>query len=103
MENMQLSDQAQAQSANPTEMSASPAFPVGESISMKSTAKLEPETKLLQELSEELANLLVLYKKAGGSLSALTLPPGKEVCGSRHIIVLPADIDDKGVFSLKEQ
>ena len=49
---------------------------------------------------EELANLLVVYQNLGGKITAITLPPGKEILAHSHILVLPADRAVDGSYSL---
>ena len=100
MDAMQPSVRVRARKDNPTETSSLATSPTGDSTNTKSAVKSENTTvRLIDDLNEELANLLVLYKKAGGSIATMTLPAGKEICGSQNVIVLPASVQ-KGVFSL---
>ena len=54
----------------------------------------------LKQVHEEFANLLVLWKNLGGKIVGITLPEGKEILAHRNILVLPADKDEFGVYSL---
>lgn len=54
--------------------------------------------RVLQEMNEQLANLLALYNKAGGKMTVAELPT--EMFGSKFAILLPAEKQKDGTFTL---
>lgn len=52
--------------------------------------KSNTSDKQVESLNEEIANLLVEYAELGGQVSGITLPEGKQVFGTRHVLILPA-------------
>ena len=57
-------------------------------------------TEALAQVYEELANLLVLWSNLGGKITGITLPEGKQILAHRTILVLPAEKDEVGAYSL---
>jgi len=56
----------------------------------------------LPEITDELAEILVLYQKAGGDVAAITLANQKEIFGTQHVLILPAD-KIGNTYSLRSQ
>lgn len=71
-------------------------------LTAQDIAKLESLTRkeALAQVCEELAALLVTYHNLGGPISALTLPPGKQIMAHSEILVLPAKKDEFGAYAL---
>ena len=82
--------------------SSSKNYPNGDKSNMSSNDALETKS-VLSELNEQLANLLVIYASAGGKFTAITLPNNEAILGTRHIIILPADLNPQTrTYSLQE-
>lgn len=97
---MQQSDLVLAEKGKRMATSNSPNFPTGE----KSNTSLTLDSRhasTLSEINDELAELLVIYQKAGGDVLGITLPDGKTLFGTSHILVLPAS-KINNAYALKE-
>lgn len=65
--------------------------------------KRKISAKYLSKLNDALANLLVDYANAAkDEITCITLPEGKEMLGTRHIIVLAAELNSSGKYSLRQ-
>lgn len=100
------SDQGEERTVKATAAENSKTFRSGVSDNTSSTVpelerlKSLSRDEALREVCEELANLLVVYQNLGGAITAISLPPGREILAHRHILALPAKKAEDGSFSL---